>query len=243
MQQLRHLGKMASLQPSRIEYRLFQHTLCHYPESKTSKTIIGLLEKYDLPPIDQVLSAPMAYPRWKKLITATVLSQREALTKDALATKSTLALLKSLDPDETVNLLPRRITAHNLRQAVITKCQLLCGVYPTNTRLTKIGKQKSTLCHCKLKDETVTHLLGECHLYSTERMKYVSNLPVTLQQELADILPSDQAEYVTNLILLGEDSRLRNVPTDGLLDHHSISLRFLFDMHAKRSSLVCVSKN
>ena len=147
-----------------------------------------------------------------------------------------------MDPGETVNLLPHRLNAPNLRQAVATKGQLLCGVYPTNTRLAKIGKQQSTLCHCKLKDETITHLLGECNLYTTERTKYLSNLPESLQQELASIPSAQQADHITNLILLGTDTHLDNLPEDGLPDYHTTSLRFLSDLHAKRSSFVYSNK-
>ncbi|XP_071491244.1 uncharacterized protein, partial [Diadema antillarum] len=40
---LRLLGKLITLTPNRVEYRLFQHMQCHHPSSKTTKAFKTLL--------------------------------------------------------------------------------------------------------------------------------------------------------------------------------------------------------
>lgn len=161
-----------------------------------------------------------------------------------LSTRFDLRILSrnlSLEPDETAKLLPRRLNSHNLRQAVTIKCQMLCGVYPTNTCLAKTGKRHSTLCHCSGKEETITHLLGECHHYTTERANFISKLPESLQQELSCMPVLQQPECITNLILLGSDDHLDG-ELAALPDHHNLSLSFLKELHAKRSSFVYSTK-
>ena len=236
MLRLRLLGKLTTLAPSRLEYRLFHHMMCQHPESKSAKAYKNLLHQYNLPPLDEIINAPIAYLQWKKIVTAAVLGRREEQSKEALATKSSLHLLSSLDPKQASTLLPARLNSHSLRRAVPVMCQLLCGVYPTNTRLVRIGKRHSSTCPCETKDETTEHLLGECTMYAEERDRFLIHLPVTIQQQLSQTPADQKAKSITNLILLGTDDP--QTSREEPLDVCNFALRFLVDMHAKRSSLI-----
>ncbi|XP_072172338.1 uncharacterized protein [Diadema setosum] len=233
---LRLLGKMITLTPNRVEYRLFKHMLCHHPGSKTTKAFKTLLQQYNLPPLEDVLNMPTTYQQWKRITSAAVLGQREDKSKEAMATKSTLHLLSSLDPSQVSTLLPARLDSHSLRQAVPVKCQLLCGVYPTNTRLTLVGKLQNTRCPCQMpKEETITHLLGECALYAKERKIYISHLPERLRKLLSRTPQDKQATLTASLILTGTSDP--NISQEESAILHINSLRFLADMHVIRSSM------
>lgn len=156
-------------------------------------------------PIQELLHLPILrlYFSWKKPVKSTVLERRHKKTASATSTKSSLNMLASLQPSETPQLLPRRTLLPHLRQAIPTKCQLLCSMYRTN--MVGIEPTSSPACPCLTANETVNHLTGACPLYKDKREAFIKSLSTCTQHQLhgQSIPPHLVADVTTNLILLG----------------------------------------
>ena len=65
---LRLLGKLLVLPPSRVESRLFYHTLCQHPNAPTLKRLKVILAKYNLPDLTQCCSESYTYQAWEIVV-------------------------------------------------------------------------------------------------------------------------------------------------------------------------------
>ena len=88
----------------------------------------------------------------------------------------------------------------------------------------------SPLCFCKTCAETVSHMVGECQLYSDLRDDFSSKWPSELQDHMS--LTPTQAECFTKLTLLGSCSHTS--VCDSIYISDNLSLNFLLDLHSKR---------
>lgn len=175
-------------------------------------------------PIQELLHLPILrlYFSWKKPVKSTVLERRHKKTA-LTSTKSSLnrPMLASLHPSETPQLLPRRTLLPHLRQAISTKCQLLCSMFRTN--MVSIEPTSSPACPCLTANETVNHLTGACPLYKDKREAFIKSLSTCTQHQLhvQSIPPHLVADFTTNPILLGVNG---DPPiTAQALDHHAAS--------------------
>ena len=229
---LRLLGKLLVLPLSRVESRLFHHTLCQHPNAPTLKRLKTTLEKYNLPDLTECCSEAYTYQAWKKKITIAASEFVAASTSRYIQEQSSLSLFVGVNPAHFKDLYPSVIDPPRLREAISIKAQLLTHTYLTRSRLCKITKDVSDpLCTaCNSAIETVEHIIGECTMYSDERRKVLSYFSADVRNDLNRLPPSQTAFYITRLILLGISGQNKLDSKD----FYMTTFQYLTDIHHKR---------
>jgi len=126
---LRLLGKLLSLPHTRLESRLFFHTLCQHPQSQTLKKLSTILEKYNLPGLREYTNDQASYPRWKRKISAAANETTDLAATRAIQEHSTLHLFSGIKLAHLQDIFPSVTEPPYLRHAILIKAQLLTGTY------------------------------------------------------------------------------------------------------------------
>ncbi|XP_063953897.1 uncharacterized protein LOC135153720 [Lytechinus pictus] len=226
------IGQLTSLSEDRFEKRAFVHASIRGVPLVKSWNL--LLFKYNLPTLLCLIEHPIPYHKWKAICRKSIYSKVLQDTTNAIASKSSLSFWKDIDSLPPSSLLFPEGLAPHLRKAQIIRAQLLTQTYPTQKRLSKIGKSQTASCLlCKDGDEDTLHLISSCSHLHSQRVAFMANANKMLPElgMSASLHIDDPLEFALLILLPNQDLSANTVKS-----FTTLALNFLLKIHMFRSS-------
>ena len=229
LEKLLLLGQVLNLEHSRFERRTLLHAVtCH---TTTIASLKLILLKYDLPQLEELITVPIPYSKWKLLIKRSITTSTQKEVYEAIPFKPSLGLWHGWSLNNPRALYPMNPPSSIVRQALIARAQLLTSTYLLQTRLHKIKSGVDPTCpHCKEEDETIVHFIATCNSTSGIRQEFVKrhrNCLLDLPSPPNDYGPQNSGQF-TRSTLLSYDPGLPQLINHDLL---LCSLHFIYKLH------------
>ncbi|XP_063966129.1 uncharacterized protein LOC135156775 [Lytechinus pictus] len=229
------LGQLLNLDQTRFEYGTF--LLALHANTQTIKTLRCILQKYGIPPLEDLLVNPIPYRAWKPTINKAINDHVQAQMLQGAASKPSLVCWTLRSFTDPLELYPKDPPSSIIRQALTVRAQLLTSTYLTQSRLCKIGKKTDPTCAlCKLEEDTTEHILAKC-----PRTLHLRNTLLDKIRNLLKDFPSSTTSFntsnpwqLTAAILLPYDASLPH-PLNSLI--LKATLHFIFKLHVLFLSL------
>ena len=154
------------------------------------KRITDILEMYQLPPFDEVMSCRYKKLEWKKMVKKSLYLFGTNKLKEESSEKQTLHMLAvdSLEVGKVHNVWNSvSNTVKDVRKA-ITKARILTGTYMLQTQKAKFNKSEvDPRCPiCRLEDETLQHILTDCPAYNDVRKTQLQDIKKYVINEIGE---------------------------------------------------------